>query len=381
MGARGWTAVALALLLGGGCSLATVGLATDEAPVDDSGIPFADGATSEVPDDVIVSDTSPLFMPDDSDPIPECTGKANGTACGAPSPPRVCVEGECQPGRCGDGFVDPRGEDCDDGNIKDGDNCPADCKAKCKSDPECDDFNECTTDGCDLARHVCKPHLAVPLKTPCTAGQCNGTKCTAGTCGDGTRLGTEECDDGNTIDTDACQSDCTWTCETDDECDDKNACNGRETCDVSKHLCKPGTAITCTPEACSTARCIAPGGACVSTVVDNDGDRYSPSSFGGTCGLDCHDGLARVNPEQTTFFQASYPKASGGAPSWDYNCDGKQELEHPNKGACVKSGSDCTHTWGWESTVPGCGQTGSAISGCEGGSCRPLITSFVQKCR
>jgi cysteine-rich repeat protein len=52
----------------------------------------------------------------------ETTGTVNITAYPGPSPCRL----DCTVPRCGDGIVDG-GELCDDGNIEDGDGCPADC--------------------------------------------------------------------------------------------------------------------------------------------------------------------------------------------------------------------------------------------------------------
>jgi cysteine-rich repeat protein len=63
--------------------------------------------------------------------------------------------------RCGDGVVDPE-EECDDGNLVDGDGC----------------------NNCELPR-----------------------------CGNGVRDPGEECDDGNVVDGDGCSSDCRVTCE------------------------------------------------------------------------------------------------------------------------------------------------------------------------
>ncbi len=50
----------------------------------------------------------------------------------------------------------------------------------------------------------------------------------------------EECDDDNDIDHDGCDSDCTWTCEENDECQNGEPCDGFETCNPDEHLCMEG---------------------------------------------------------------------------------------------------------------------------------------------
>ena len=63
------------------------------------------------------------------------------------------------------------------------------------------------------------------------------------TCGDGEvdEDEGEQCDDGNDIDGDGCDSDCTWSCRINADCDDDNSCNGKETCDaLDTHTCLAG---------------------------------------------------------------------------------------------------------------------------------------------
>ncbi len=94
---------------------------------------------------------------------------------------------------CGNGKLDPPGEQCDDGNRKPGDGCDTLCrKEKCGDgivtpslSEECDDKNTWDNDGCT-------------------------SKCTFEYCGDAviqTRAG-EQCDDGNSMPGDGCNGQC-----------------------------------------------------------------------------------------------------------------------------------------------------------------------------
>eukprot|EP00435_Cladocopium_sp_Y103_P068641 s1255_g31.t3 len=89
---------------------------------------------------------------------------------------------------CGDGIRHiVAGEECDDGNIINGDGCTSDCRIE--------------------TGYTC-PTVGWPqvLLTPCRA-----------ICGDGLRLGEEECDDNNTVAGDGCGPDCKvelgWFCK------------------------------------------------------------------------------------------------------------------------------------------------------------------------
>src|SRR5262249_52545357 len=96
--------------------------------------------------------------------------------------------GPCQ-GRCGDGLI--RGaEACDDANLIDGDGCDSNCTLTgCGNGivtigEQCDDGNHQNDDACH-------------------------NDCTLNNCGDGVvETGVEQCDDGNAIDGDGCGADC-----------------------------------------------------------------------------------------------------------------------------------------------------------------------------
>src|SRR3989339_38783 len=125
--------------------------------------------------------------------------------------------------RCGDGFLDP-GEECDDGNPRNGDYCSVLCRweglERCANNiiepPEqCDDGNTRDGDGCS---RFCRTEqiLGGPL------------------CGDGLLDAGEECDDGNTGSGDGCDAWCRWEglnrcgnsiIEWGEQCDDGNLFN------------------------------------------------------------------------------------------------------------------------------------------------------------
>jgi cysteine-rich repeat protein len=112
---------------------------------------------------------------------------------GASGPtPAVCDIGAFELGGCGDGFVDSS-EECDDGNIVDGDGCSANCTNEVvpacgdgilQSGEECDDGNNVDGDGCSAN---CSREAA---------------------CGDGNVDSGEQCDDGNNVNTDSCSNAC-----------------------------------------------------------------------------------------------------------------------------------------------------------------------------
>jgi hypothetical protein len=100
--------------------------------------------------------------------------------------------------------------------------------------------------------------------------------------------------------------------------------------------------------------------------------------------FDCDDSRADVNPAQQTYFKDPYPTPSG-KPSWDYDCDGKEEQQYFIPGACVKPGSSCVHVPGWSGfNIPACGVAKPYITGCTQsgpGECNPVLADVRQACR
>jgi cysteine-rich repeat protein len=120
-----------------------------------------------------------------------------------------------------------------------------------------------------------------------------------GTCGNGKLEKGEDCDDGNLAAGDGCEPDCTFTCSTNAKCDDKNACNGAETCDTAKHLCKPGAPLAEGAECGSGKVCI--GGSCLlascgdgkmqaGEECDDGNSKAGDGCEPGTCTFTCKTG-------------------------------------------------------------------------------------------
>lgn len=262
--------------------------------------------------------------PDAGGPVERCDGQPDGTVCVEPDGTGrfICLSGSCVASECGDAFADPEGEACDDGNPFGGDGCEVDCTFSCTDAADCpDDDDTCNGVPSCGADHTCG---ATPLAddTVCTIvgtsveGACRGGACRSGDCGDGDIDAGEDCDDTNTVDGDGCETDCTFTCASDGDCQNDTLCDGIEACDTDTHLCGPGVVPTCTDEdACTSNSCDAETGCVVETVlVDADSDGFFAVSE--ACGGDdCDDSNPMAYP--------GAPEACGG--TVDLNCDGSVE--------------------------------------------------------
>lgn len=179
----------------------------------------------------------------------------------------------CQSGTCVQVWSPP-GTACDDGDA-----CTADdaCDGihTCTGEAiTCNDGNPCTDEYCDSANscyaqnnaNSCDDGSACTKNDYCASGTChsgvliecndadvcNGTEsCDASTgCVSGDPL---DCDDDDPCTIDACHAadGCTHSpnpacvCETNAQCDDGNACNGAESCDMATFICLPGTSLSC----------------------------------------------------------------------------------------------------------------------------------------
>ena len=155
----------------------------------------------------------------------------DGDTCGSG---KICVASACVDDICGDGFKNAT-EECDDGNMANGDGCDS-CKFSCKSDDparDCSNLDPCLGTSCDDTTHTCGN--AVPDGDTCgQSSVCINGMCSAIMCGDKLVQSGEECDDGNNVDGDGCQANCTLppsaSCgngvrDAGEQCDDSNVKN------------------------------------------------------------------------------------------------------------------------------------------------------------
>jgi cysteine-rich repeat protein len=337
-----------------------------------------DGALRDRVDAAVPVDTGP--------PPTACTGRPNGTFCDIEGlvDREICLDGVCVVSACGDSFADTRTghpsgidpiEQCDDGNPAEGDGCELDCTFSCESAADCPDDDE-TCNGvpaCGATSHACESEpLAdtticdVVGTTPTVAGTCSGGTCRSGMCGNVATEPGEECDDGDIDDANGCRADCTFTCESDEECQDGNACNGAETCDTGAHTCSAGTAPVCDDmDACTTDSCDASAG-CVATSVLVDADMDGHFAETATCGGDdCNDGVAGINPSAVegcgTTMDLNCDGVTVSIPTWHADCDrdgyaGTGAVTAMSCAAPSTGPSSCS-AGGWTSLAP----TGTAI--------------------
>ncbi|MDP4007611.1 MAG: DUF4215 domain-containing protein [Candidatus Peregrinibacteria bacterium] len=177
----------------------------------------------------------------------------------------------CQNYACGDHYLYPAYEQCDDGNLDSGDGCDALCNdevpgAICGNNIQeigeaCDDGNLDSGDGCDAlcndevpwavcGNSVIEPNSRSGGDEECDDGNkisgdgCNSKcKIEAAWCGDGIANGTEQCDDGNIIDNDVCKNNCTFGAYS--ICGDGDSTFGEE-CDDGNTLSGDGCSSVCT---------------------------------------------------------------------------------------------------------------------------------------
>lgn len=120
---------------------------------------------------------------------------------------------------CGNGVLDG-GEQCDDGNVRDGDCCASTCEYAAVGSLCSADTNVCTDDTCDGAGACVTANNTgrCTTNTYCTVDE----TCSGGTCGGGVP---RPCDDGVTCSADVCHPmfGCVHVAD-DSRCDDSDAC-------------------------------------------------------------------------------------------------------------------------------------------------------------
>jgi len=234
----------------------------------------------------------------DGDEGEECDeGTKNDNTVGS------CTE-ECTLPVCGDGFVHPKTEDCDDGNTLDGDACPGSCLfPRCGDgavDPgeECDDGNDFNTDACT-------------------------NTCETATCGDGfLHAGAEECDDGNAEDHDGCTSKCKLpgvcgdgVIDDAEECDDGNESMTCDTdCTVTE--CGDGVMNNAAGEECDD------GGESMTCDADCTFAMCGDGTTNASSGEECDDAEESMNCD----FDCTLPVCGDGV----LNTAAGEECDHNN---------------------------------------------------
>lgn len=255
---------------------------------------------------------------------------------------------------CGNGIVEGV-EECDNGpKNANGSGCDSDCTFTCKpgdpnrGDKKCDDHNVCTGTKTCQADHTCSKGVVAKDGTSCgTAKICKSSKCVDTVCGDGIVDGTEECDDGNTTNGDGCDNNCKFSCLSTDktrDCTPKDVCQGKGTCDDTKHVCSTPTPLA-DGTSCGTGL-VCKGGVCTGALCGNGkidpGEECDPPD-GVTCDATCHKIVAAVcgNSKRETGEQCD----DGNTTNLD-GCSAKCQFEQDHRANSVQMIYDtsiCTH--------------------------------------
>ncbi|MEZ4427433.1 MAG: DUF4215 domain-containing protein [Nannocystaceae bacterium] len=235
---------------------------TTTDPTDGTASTTTDGTTDPTTDPTTET-TDPTT--DSTDPTTETTDSGVTESDTDPAPV------------CGDGVVEG-GEQCDDGNMFNGDGCLDDCTPASCGDgfvwmgmEQCDDGNMQNGDGC--------------LDT-----------CVPASCGDGfIWMGMEECDDGNLENTDGCLDSCLMA-----TCGDGNVWEGVEACDDGNDVDDDECSNACAAASCGDGVVQAITGEECDDANDDNTDDCLDTCLAATCGdgylyegvEDCDDGGA-----------------------------------------------------------------------------------------
>jgi cysteine-rich repeat protein len=158
---------------------------------------------------------------------------------------------------CGDNVVDP-GEQCDDGNLLDGDGCDFNCTLTAcgngilTTGEVCDDGNFDNNDECtNVCRiNVCGDGFARTGLEVCDDGNLDDgdgcdSSCTPSGCGNGVITAGEACDDGNFSNQDSCTNECVANV-----CGDGFVNAGVEVCDDGNRVDNDTCTNDCAPNVC-----------------------------------------------------------------------------------------------------------------------------------
>ncbi|HRI64087.1 MAG TPA: DUF4215 domain-containing protein [Polyangium sp.] len=197
------------------------------------------------------------------------TTAPDGTAC---ANGQICLTGVCSASQCGDGYVDTSSEECEDGNVANGDGCD-NCRFSCLSTDatrDCTSLDPCVATACDDATHTCGAPLGDGVT--CAPGSvCKMGVCTATVCGDGLLEAGEICDDGNLTDGDGCDADCTRSCV-----NPATDCPAAPVCQVAacdmNFVCATNNTTSdpacMAPNSCMNGACQAPAAVCGNGILE-----------------------------------------------------------------------------------------------------------------
>ena len=245
---------------------------------------------------------------------------------------------------CGNMIV-TAGEECDDGNLVSGDCCSSTCQAEPSGQTCFDDGNSCTIDQCDGAG-TCQ-HSLSPVNTPCDS---DGNVCTD-----------DICDGAGT---------CTHPNNT-ASCDDGLFCDGADTCagGICHHAgnpCAPESECNHCNEAAdtcfdpATTSCTSDGNPCTADACDGAGMCTHPA---GNAGVVCRAAAGQCDLAETcTGLSASCP-ADGFQPDGTTCDDGNActQTDTCQAGTCTGTDPlDCDD--GNPCTVDSCAPTGGCVN-------------------
>ncbi|MBW2732490.1 MAG: hypothetical protein JRH20_08840 [Deltaproteobacteria bacterium] len=357
----------------------------------------AAGCSDSLPEipDLGISDAQGDQLPVDANGL--CTGKEDGDICGEGT---ICVNEECVPEECGDGYTNPgTSEECDDANDVEGDGCNTDCTFSCTKDEDCDDGSYCSgIESCDTITHACLAGTRPECddSSPCTENVCDPI--------------TDECTNPLIdLDKDGQASTTLGVCGTDCNDDDGTTYAGaEEICDGKDNNCvngidevAPTWYVDCDKDSFATdtigakAQCDAPA----ASVTGCDG-AWTTKRPAGVASTDCDDDDQDAFPGQTTYFTAPQDTSASGdnARYGNYNCDATAQYDH-TRTVNVDSTELCAllinptfytpmclGSPGWDTVATvGCGFKGS-YSRCTLDECNPKIwpskecTGYTLKC-
>ncbi len=286
------------------------------------------GACSSVPDNTMCDDGVP------------CTADACSAATG-------CV-------------ATPQNSQCDDGIACTTDAC--DATAGCQftvQDALCDDGVGCTTDACSAATGCSHAPGAASCDddNPCTADVCDVT----GDCGSTPVMDGAGCADGAGANGLCAAGNCVVQCDANADCDDGNACNGVETCNLGNGTCAAGTPPTCNDGVACTSDSCDPATGCAPAPGAARCDDGNPCTVG-SC--DAGTGCAQNAVGDTT--ACTVPAGSGQCQS------GTCVVGCASDGEC-NDGHDCTA----DSCDLG---TGSCVNTPNDGACNDGVSCTTDSC-